>query len=98
MDVLDQAQSEVKRLSVLSTVRELRERSDLLHHMLDLEEKFGEFRVPRRLLQDRLNPLECYNRPNEFKQIFGLSRDHFVIVLDMVKPALIAKLDMFHNY
>ena len=38
-----------------------------------------------------MNPLEYYKRPNEFKRIFGLSKDHFLVLLEMVEPKLTPK-------
>ena len=44
----------------------LRDEFEFIDEMLELEETFGHFSVPRRHVTDRINPLEYY-RSEEFR-------------------------------
>ena len=45
---------------------EIRDEFEFIDEMLELEETFGHFSVPRRHVTDRINPLEYY-RSEEFR-------------------------------
>ena len=57
----------VEHPSVLERVREVREKGEFIQQMIELEEEFGSFSVPRRLIEDRLNPLEYFQTPGQFR-------------------------------
>jgi hypothetical protein len=60
--------------------------ADHIEFQLDLEEvetEFGPTTLPRRILKDRESPLESM-RPVEFRMTFGMSKDGFRRILDMI--------------
>ena len=42
--------------------------------------------LPRRIFKDRLNPLDM--RPSEFRVTFGMSKEFFKCLLDLITPQL----------
>ena len=60
-------ESVIERLSVLTEMQDVNDRTDRIERLLELEALYEPATVPKRFLEDRMNPLEIFNRPGEFK-------------------------------
>ena len=61
---------------------------DILDTEARLVEIRNQFRIPRRIFRDQLNPLEHYRTSEEFQKNFGFFKDGFLFILDIVKDKL----------
>ena len=64
---MDFNESVIETLNTLTELQDVSDRADKIERMMELEALYGPASVPKRFLEDRMNPLERFNRPGEFK-------------------------------
>ena len=75
---------EYHRVSEMNRI--MRDHLDFLCNV-EIEEELTEpDALPKRIIRDRMNPLEL--RPLEFRVTFGMSKEFFKDLLDLLKPQL----------
>ena len=61
---------------------------DILDTQTRLNEIRNQFRIPRRIFRDQMNPLEYYANPKKFKDNLIFSKDGFLHLLGIFKDKL----------